>query len=64
MDCRNTRVILEWIQDALGADLDVGGAGAGLGIRRQIVANRRVSAERAARESVELVDVGASPPAR
>ena len=29
IDCRNTRGILEWIQDTLGADLGVHGAGAG-----------------------------------
>ena len=29
INCRNTRVILEWIQDALGANLGVRGAGAG-----------------------------------
>ena len=50
INCRNTRVILEWIQDTLDADLGVRGAGSGPGVRRQTVAGRRESAERAARE--------------
>ena len=62
INCRNTRVILEWIQGALGADLGVRGAGAGPAVRCQTAANRRDSAERAAREIVELVDVGGLAP--
>ena len=61
-NCRNTRVILEWIQDELDADLGVRGAGAGPAVRHQTAANRRESAERAAREIVELVDVGGLAP--
>lgn len=62
INCRNTRIILDWIQDALGADLGVRGAGAGPAVRCQTAANRRDSAERAAREIEELVDVGGLAP--
>ena len=62
INCRNTRVILEWVQDALGADLGVRGAGAGPDVRRHTVASRRESAERVAREIAELVDIGGLSP--
>ena len=62
INCRNTRVILEWIQDTLGADMGVHGAGAGPDVRRQTASDRRDSAERAAREIHELVDVGGLAP--
>ena len=62
VNCRNTRVILEWIQDALDADLGVRGAGAGPAVRSQTAASRRDSAERAAREIEELVDSGGLAP--
>ena len=62
INCRNTRIILEWIQEVLGADLGVRGAGAGPAVRCQTAANPRDSAERAAREIVELVDVGGLAP--
>ena len=62
INCRNTRVILEWIQDELDADLGVRGAGAGPAVRCQTAANRRDSANRAAREIEELVDVGGLAP--
>ena len=62
INCRNTRVILEWIQGALGADLGVRGAGAGPAVRCQTAVNRRDSAERAAREIAELLDVGGLAP--
>ena len=62
INCRNTRVILEWIQDALDADLGVRGAGAGPAVRCQTAASRRDSAERAAREIEELVDAGGLAP--
>ena len=62
INCRNTRVILEWIQDELDADLGVRGAGAGPAVRCQTAANRRDSAERAGREIAELVDVGGLAP--
>ena len=62
INCRNTRVILEWIQDTLDADLGVHGAGAGPAVRRLDAATRRESAERIAGEIVELVDVGGLAP--
>ena len=62
INCRNTRVILEWIQDELDADLGVRGAGAGPAVRCQTAANRQDSAERTAREIEELVDVGGLAP--
>ena len=62
INCRNTRVILEWIQDTLGADLGVQGAGAGPDIRRHTAADRRESAERVARELDDLVIAGGLAP--
>ena len=62
INCRNTRVILEWIQGSLDADLGVRGAGAGPAVRCQTAANRRDSAERIAREIGELVDAGGLAP--
>ena len=62
INCRNTRVILEWIQDTLDADLGVHGAGAGPAVRTQSAATRRESAERTTREIGELVDVGGLAP--
>ena len=62
MNCRNTRVILEWIQDTLGADLGVQGAGAGPDVRRQTAAGPRESAERMAREIDDLVIAGGLAP--
>ena len=62
INCRNTRVILEWIQEALGADLGVRGAGAGPDVRLHTAVNRREAGERVAREIVELVDVGGLSP--
>ncbi len=62
INCRNTRAILEWIQDALGADLGVRGTGAGPAVRCQTATSRRDSAERVAREIGELVDTGGLAP--
>ena len=62
VNCRNTRVILEWIQEAIDADLGVRGAGAGPAVRCQRAADRRDMAERATREIAELVDVGGLAP--
>ena len=62
INCRNTRVILEWIQDTLGADLGVQGAGAGPDVRIRTASTRRESAERVACEIGELVDVGGLAP--
>ena len=62
INCRNTRVILEWIQDALGADLGTRGAGSGPQVRRHIAGSRKDAAECVAREIVELVDIGGLAP--
>ena len=62
VNCRNTRVILEWIQDTLRADVGVKGAGAGPDVRRQHARDRRESAERTAWEIRELTDEGGLAP--
>lgn len=62
VNCRNTEVILEWIQASLDADVGVRGAGAGPEVRQQRAANRRESAERVAEEIDELVVVGGLSP--
>ena len=62
INCRNTRIILEWIQDALDADLGVRGAGAGPEVRIQTAATRRESAEMTAWELGELIDAGGLAP--
>ena len=62
INCRNTRVILEWIQKTLDADVGVQGAGAGPQVRRYVTTNRRESAERVASEIDELVVVGGLGP--
>lgn len=57
-NCRNTRIILEWIQEALDADLGVKGAGAGPEVRARTARDKRESAGLIASEIVELVDQG------
>ena len=57
-NCRNTRIILEWIQEALDADLGVKGAGAGPNVRVQTAPDNRESAALIASEIVRLVDHG------
>ena len=61
-NCRNTRVILEWVQDSLGADVGTRGAGAGPKVRRHTVSGRHESAERVAREVAKFVDIGGLAP--
>ena len=61
-NCRNTRIILEWVQGTLGADLGVKGAGAGSDVRLHTTANESESAEMIASEIVELVDHGGLAP--
>ncbi len=61
-NCRNTRIILEWIQNELGADLGVGGAGEGPDVRQQAVSDKEEAAVRVAGEIVELVDRGGLTP--
>ena len=62
INCRNTRVILEWIQDTLGADLGTRGAGSGPEVRQHSAGSLKEAAECVAREVVELVDVGGLAP--
>ncbi len=62
INCRNTRVILEWIQESLGADLGVRGAGAGPEVRARTVATSRDAAAWISSEIRELVDVGGLAP--
>lgn len=62
INCRNTRVILEWIQESLGADLGAFGAGAGPDVRVKSVRTPKDSAEHVASEILELVDVGGLAP--
>ncbi len=62
INCRNTKVILEYVQDKLGADIGTRGAGAGPDVRLCIVPNRQEAAEQVAREIVELVDLGGLAP--
>ena len=62
INCRNTRIILEWIQDTLGADLGVRGAGSGPEVRRRTATGRQASADRLAREIDDLVIAGGLAP--
>ena len=62
INCRNTRTILEWIQDALGADLGTRGAGSGPEVRQHSAGSRKDAAACVAREISELVDVGGLAP--
>lgn len=62
INCRNTRVILKYVQERLGADIGTRGAGAGPDVRWCMVSNRKESAKQVSREIVELVDVGGLAP--
>ncbi|MDE0040301.1 MAG: NERD domain-containing protein [Gammaproteobacteria bacterium] len=61
-NCRNTHNILDCVQDLLGADLGVKGAGAGPEIRMHNVASASESAGTIASEIAELVDHGGLAP--
>jgi hypothetical protein len=61
-NCRNTRIILEKVQSALGADMGVRGAGEGPQIREQIARSREDSAEMLAKEINEIVHEGGIDP--
>ena len=62
INCRNTRIILEWIQDTLGADVGTRGAGTGPDVRNFTSANPHESAEQLSREIQEFIDVGGLAP--
>ena len=62
INCRNTRIILEWVQDTLGADVGTRGAGAGPEVRRCTVSSQQESAERVAQEIAEFIDIGGLAP--
>ena len=62
INCRNTRIILEWVQDTLGADVGTRGAGAGPEVRQCTVSSQHESAERVAREIAEFIDIGGLAP--
>ena len=62
INCRNTRIILQWVQDTLGADVGVCGAGAGPEVRQCTATNPHKSAEQLSREIEELIDVGGLAP--
>ena len=61
-NCRNTRIILEWVQEALHADLGAKGAGLGPDVRERTATDARQSAEMIASEIVQLVDQGGLTP--
>ena len=62
INCRNTRIILDYVQDKLGADVGTRGAGAGPDVRCCTVSNRQESAKKISQEIVELVEVGGLAP--
>lgn len=57
-NCRNTRVILEKVQSALGADMGVRGIGEGPKVREQIVPTMEASTDKLAKEIREIVYEG------
>ena len=61
-NCRNTSIILAWIQDTLCADIGVGGAGAGPEVRQFTAANPHASAQLLSWEIEELIDRGGLAP--
>jgi hypothetical protein len=60
-NCRNTRIILDKVQNVLGADMGVRGAGDGPAVREHDVCSRKESAEILARELFEIIDEGGIP---
>ena len=62
INCRNTRIILEWVQETLGADVGTRGAGAGPEVRRFTTTDPHESAEILSREIREFIDVGGLSP--
>lgn len=60
-NCRNTRVILEKVQNDLGADMGVRGAGNGPEVREVDACSREESASLLATEIFEIMDAGGIP---
>jgi len=60
-NCRNTRVILNRVQDHLGADMGVRGAGEGPAVREYDAGSREESATLLANELFEIIDEGGIP---
>jgi hypothetical protein len=61
-NCRNTHMILEKVQEMLGADMGVRGAGKGPKVREHDVSTREESAEVLLREINEIVELGGITP--
>jgi hypothetical protein len=62
-NCRNTRIILEKVQNTLGADMGVSGVGEGPRIREHRASEEKVAAELLADEIFELINQGGLAPA-
>jgi hypothetical protein len=62
-NCRNTRVILEKVQNTLGADMGVNGIGEGPRIREHLASSGSETAKTLADEIFELVNHGGLSPA-
>jgi hypothetical protein len=62
-NCRNTRVILERVQNTLGADMGVIGVGEGPRIREHLATSVSTTAEILTQEIIELIDQGGLTPA-
>lgn len=61
-NCRNTRLILESVQQATGADMGIRGVGAGPKVRRYLVTTAEESAARLEQEIDKLIDEGGLAP--
>jgi hypothetical protein len=63
-NCRNTKNILEKVQNTLGADMGVNGIGEGPRIREHLVSSERETAETLANEVFEFINRGGLSPAK
>lgn len=63
-NCRNTKNILEKVQNTLGADMGVNGIGEGPRIREHLVSSEREAAETLANEVFEFINRGGLSPAK
>ena len=61
-NCRNTRLILNKVQQSLGADMGIKGAGSGPQVREYHAASEEESARLLAAELAELIEHGGLPP--